>query len=270
MLASDKLLGVRAKIERANEHILNLHSALAAFRDSRPYKILTKHDENTRELIYYVASLNPTPARVLFVTGDAIQNLRSALDYLVCRLVEANRGTVTSDTSYPVFKDATVYHAQRLRKVQGMRQDAINFIDATKPYKGGTDDLWRLHKLNNIDKHRLLLTIGAEFQSINLGAHAMGLLQQSLKSLPDGHPLRGAILPAIPAYFRTDTLRPLKVGDELFRDAPDAKVNEKMDFRFEVAFNEPGIAEGDSLTVTLQRFADLVGGIVDGAATTLF
>ena len=49
-----------------------------------------------------------------------------------------------------------------------MRKDAVDAIDAIKPYKGGNDTLWRLHGLNNIDKHRLLITVGLayRFQSV--------------------------------------------------------------------------------------------------------
>jgi hypothetical protein len=39
---------------------------------------------------------------------------------------------------------------------------------ALKPYKGGNDQLWALYRLNNIEKHRLLLTVGSQAASINL------------------------------------------------------------------------------------------------------
>jgi hypothetical protein len=39
-----------------------------------------------------------------------------------------------------------------------MRDAAIERIERLKPYKGGNDPLWRIHELDNIDKHRTLLT----------------------------------------------------------------------------------------------------------------
>src|SRR5258705_31662 len=45
-------------------------------------------------------------------------------------------------------------------KIKGVNQAGVAIFDATKPYKGGDDRLWALHRLNNIDKHRLLLTAG--------------------------------------------------------------------------------------------------------------
>ena len=36
-------------------------------------------------------------------------------------------------------------------------EDVATFI--VKAYKGGNDDLWALHELNILDKHRLLLPV---------------------------------------------------------------------------------------------------------------
>jgi hypothetical protein len=57
-------------------------------------------------------------------------------------------------------------------------------------------------------------------------------------------------------------MSPLKTGDELFVDAPDAEVNEKMQFRFDIALSEPGVVEGTSLLETLHQLADLIGDII--------
>ena len=59
-----------------------------------------------------------------------------------------------------------------------------------------------------------------------------------------------------------DRMFPLKAGDELFIDAPNVKVNEKMQFVFEVAFGEPQIVEGEPLLKTLHEFTNLVDGII--------
>jgi hypothetical protein len=54
----------------------------------------------------------------------------------------------------------------------------------------------------------------------------------------------------------------LKAGDELFIDAPDAEVNENLQFRFNVALYEPKIVQAQSLLKTLHQLAALVEGIV--------
>lgn len=66
-----------------------------------------------------------------------------------------------------------------------------------------------------------------------------------------------------------DKLCPLKAGDELFIDAPDAEMNEDLKFRFGVAFNEPGVVEAKSVYETLKHFGELVSSTVDGFRSCL-
>ena len=59
-----------------------------------------------------------------------------------------------------------------------MRQDAIDAIRALEPYKGGKgENLWVLHRLNNIDKHRLIVTVGSSFQSVDVGTIMFGHME---------------------------------------------------------------------------------------------
>jgi hypothetical protein len=55
---------------------------------------------------------------------------------------------------------------------------------------------------------------------------------------------------------------PLKAGDQLFTDLPDAEVDQNRQFRFEVAFGEKQVVEGEPLIETLQHMADLVDNLV--------
>jgi hypothetical protein len=160
----------------------------------------------------------------------------------------------TRHVYFPISDDAAKYKAETPGKVQGMRQDAINAIDAIKAYGGGNDTLWRLHKLNNVDKHRTLILVGSAYHSVNLGAHISGMMR---KTWPNH------TVPKINAYFSpADRLFPLNVGAELFIDAPDAEVNPEMDFRFDVAFGEAGVIEGAPLLETLQEMTDLVSNVI--------
>ena len=54
---------------------------------------------------------------------------------------------------------------------------------------------------------------------------------------------------------------PLKEGFELLIMGVDEKPNPKQQFRFQVALNEPGIAEGEPLLETLHQLTILVEGI---------
>jgi hypothetical protein len=233
MTADERLALIRVKIERAKQHILQLESDIRTFFDTRPYVVGTKQNPQTRQLIYDIVTVRETPKILASITGDALQNLWSALDHLAYQLVLVGTGKPGPfrHVYFPIDNDATKYEADKMRKVQGMRPAAIKAIDTVKPYKGGNDALWRLDQLNNVDKHRLLITVGSAFRSVDINA----VICPHVHTL---HPDFTAMLP--PLFVRpADRLFPLKAGDELFIDTPDSKVNEQMQFRFDVAFGEP-------------------------------
>jgi predicted glycosyltransferase len=55
---------------------------------------------------------------------------------------------------------------------------------------------------------------------------------------------------------------PLKAGDQLFTDAPDAEPNEHLQLRFNVALYEPEVIKAQSLLETVLQFTALVERIV--------
>jgi hypothetical protein len=136
-----------------------------------------------------------------------------------------------------------------------MRQNAIDAIRALQPYGGGNgEDLWTFNRLNNIDKHRMIVTVGSMFTSVNVGPTFM-------QQMRDAHP--GRNFPDMDFFLRpADNLFPLKTGDKLY--ITDGKENEKTNFTFQVAINEPEVIEGKPLLETLIGFRDRISNIVDG------
>jgi hypothetical protein len=82
--------------------------------------------------------------------------------------------------------------------------------------------------------NRFVIIVGSAFHSVDLSPHVLGLMAAQVPALANMEPLHAFFKPA-------DRMFPLKEGDELFIDAPNAEVNHKMQFRFDVAFGEPGL-----------------------------
>jgi len=264
MDADQRLKLVRRKIERADEHIANLKNVIKWFLDSKPYKIGTRRNPETRQLVYYLTSVAGTPHSFAAITGDILMNLRSALDHLAQSLYLVGTGGqdgFRDKTAFLISPSAKDFESGLPRKVEGMRQEAIDAIRALQPYKGGNgEDLWTFHRLNNIDKHRMIVTVGASFRSLNLGPMMMKMVRDGLPAdWPGKHDI-----PDLDLFLRpADTMFPLKQGDELFIDAADAEPNEKTEFRFEIVIHEPGVLEGQPILETLIGFRDRVSNIVD-------
>jgi hypothetical protein len=244
---------VRLKVDTAKEHITDLERELRSFLDTKPYEVGTKRDPQTRKLIYYLTGVKDTPSRVASITGDALQNLRSSLDHLAWQLVLANSCSPGNGTGFPIAESAMKYKQLRARNVQGMSQAAIKAIDAIKPYKGGNDALWRIHELNRIDKHRTVVTVGSAFAFFDVGP----LMQREVATMVS-FPISLLSLNLAPS----DRLCPLKIDDELFIDSPDAEPLQDMPFAFDVAFNERGVVEGESVLPLLQGMATLIDNLI--------
>jgi hypothetical protein len=261
----ERLRHVTLKIKRAKEHVQDLELRVRAFLDTNPYKVGTQRNPQTRQLIYHLTSVEATPDCLPLVAGDVLQNLMSALDHMAYQIVcsdTADNPPRPSRIYFPIADSSTEYESRKGGKIEGALKVTVDAIDAIKPYKGGNDLLWMLYRLNNIEKHRLLITVGSMFQSVNLGAYGVAKMQELIDADP-AHPFYGRTVPVLDAFFRpTDVLFPLKVGDELFVDVPDAKVNEKLQFRFSVALYEPQIIEAQSLVETMHQLTTLVEGIV--------
>jgi hypothetical protein len=261
LTADQRLSGPLLKLNRAKFHIQNLDAALKEFSASNPYRIGTKTDPKTGETIYYLTSVDPVPPIISLLVGDALHNLRASLDHLAQQFyfVGSAADVVSPDVSFPIFEDAARYKPGVGGKVKGMRQDAIDFINATKPYHGGDDALWRIHKLNIIDKHRLVLAVhGAP---VGTKVDVMELIRRG-----KANPAAGPVSMNFQMRFFNPKC-PLKVGDELFATVGEPDKN--MGFAFFVALHEPPIVDAQSVLLVLAELANAVDGILNRARPLL-
>ncbi len=263
-----RLRQVTLKVERAKEHVANTERELRAFYDTQPYRIGTNRDPQTGKLVYYLTCAHPTPDRLAIIAGDAVQNLMSALDHLAYQLVCSD----TSDNPpnrkwifFPIADTIEIYEAKKGRKIEGALPDTIAAIDALKPNKGGNDLLWSLYRLNNIEKHRLLLTVGSQTARMNFGQYMVHSMRKHFGPAALEQMASSINFQLVP----TDKDFPLKDGTVLLIGTVEDEPNPNQEFSFEVALNEPGIIEGKPLLETLHLMTTLVEGIVTALSPRL-
>ncbi len=245
--------GIRLKLDRADKHIGELRDLLASFYAVQPYKCRVKQDRRTQEQIYYVSKVGRVPEELAIIAGDALHNLRSALDHLALRLYLITHPGKTEDIVYfPIANSATKHKSTGYRgRVECFGRNIAKRIDEIKPYKGGNDLLWRLHELNKIDKHRLVISAVSAVKSRSLvGIDYRQMLYTDRKKLHS---------PAAMVGWTTDGLPmsgPLKPGDILYRGPiiPDEQ-KQQLKFRVEVAFDEPSLGENQPLLASLFLFS---------------
>ena len=262
MTADERLNRIQAKFGRAKRHLSDLEIEVRSFLASHPYEIATRRDTQTREVVYYATRVDDVPLAIAVITADVLQNLRKSLDHLACELVLAAGSSPTRNSGFPIFGSIAIYKAQAPEKVQGMRKDAVDAIDAIRPYKGGNDTLWRLHGLNNIDKHRLLITVGLAYRFQSVTPKVLAYLGKAWSGRAGAWPTPESAPSSLIEYERRHS--PLNVGDVLFIDAFDNEVHEPMKFSFDVAIGEGKIANGLLLLETLKQMVDMVDNVICG------
>jgi hypothetical protein len=163
-LAVDFWFSVRAKLDRADEHLDAFNRETKGWSDSDQLTITRESDTDGREHIFRISyETPPDTIRWALLLGDAFHNLRGALDHAVYALAVANTRKNPPDNerklAFPIttepglFKDAK----WRIRSLSDPAQAAIERLQPYNRLKPGQwfMPLWWLSVLHDVDKHRL-------------------------------------------------------------------------------------------------------------------
>jgi len=161
---------IRLKIARANKHLHTLDHELGTFLEPYTNPGLIDHRFDGT---WHIVSLNPVikePVPLLFsiICGEAVHNLRSALDYLVWQLVLVEGNKPDRWNSFPIYSKTEDFESKvRFPKdpkrgpLHGIALDgeAWALIEGEQPYHSRVPRehyLATLALLSNVDKHRAL------------------------------------------------------------------------------------------------------------------
>jgi hypothetical protein len=245
----------RVKIERAKEHIKNFDTSAKAAFESGLYSLSFERDAEPGYATIRVRG-GPIPAYWSAIVGDAVHNLRIALDYL-WRDVWTPQGTpVDRRDGFPTFLNADKFEARFRRVQKGTPQVVVKLLREIKPYKGGNDALCDLVALDDRDKHHAIVLICGRMVEAKLDASRTFVA-------------RGIAAPENPVLHLRATkdggLYPLEDGTPVARanlTAFKGKVEVETECAFQVAFGESEIRKLESVVDTLNEFAGVVEGVV--------
>ena len=212
MTADDRLALIRIKIKRAYQHLAELDNAVLE-ADETSFKTVSSNfdsEKPTLESFPVIFYRDDLPA----IAGDVIHNLRCALDHLAYQLVlvGGTREGRWQDIQFQISDSREHYETRKLRQVDGMGPEAKDAIDRLKPYKGGNDCLWLLHRLDNTDKHSSILSVG--FYQLVIGKTASVTLRTddpfftSIGSPKPNQNVNVANVESLPAVGKNNALLP--------------------------------------------------------------
>jgi hypothetical protein len=164
------------KIDRALSHIENLKNEIDIFLNQSPFRLVVVNNWREGKKILKFEILNPIPENFSAIIGDAIHNLRAALDLCIYGLIGSD-AIKKKNVAFP-FGENQLGFEEALTRTEVFRANdsIIKLIRDVRPYKGGNDLLYGLHVLDIFDKHRTLVTTGRNIElSVEVVARIMNV-----------------------------------------------------------------------------------------------
>lgn len=238
--------GPRLKIKRANQHIADLQNAIDVFIKTDFCSFGIEFDAGTGNQVVRFKMTKAGPCDLPLVIGDAIHNLRSALDLAYCEILtaigqkpteyfEEDRGKLVTRLSSGPMKAAP---------------DIIDVIaDVIKPYATARNPLFILHNLDISDKHLLLIpTFGiAELRNLDaqivIGDGTNIVMRNCGLAVGEGGVIR---------FMGLGGVGPDKI-----------KLQGKGNPFFSVCFGKGQALEGQAVVPTLHQLTRVVGDVLE-------
>ena len=249
------------RVERANEQRRDLEVEMRAWAKSGAYKVGTHNNSETGHTSFYVAELRDITPLTHSLIGEIIHTLRTALDHLAYQLLLVSTTPTPAEESrikFPIYDDSKTTEADAFGPIKTLRKEIIEAIRKVNPSKSGQPLLWILHSLDIVDKHRRILICHLAHHSVFIRDALRQLLTET------GYADMVPFVALRPAFFTSQrTGRKAQVGDVLMVAPPGYdKVNEKLQFTFDIAFDEPQIIEGKSVIETLDATIKVVEHLI--------
>jgi hypothetical protein len=152
------------KLLRGIEHLKTLREETAAFEHDHAYIFDSEAKPRSAQEIEYrcfATERKPVDDSWALLAGEALQNLRSALDHVIYAA-----GGKRGKSMFPIFGDRCEFQVLSKPMVKGVPESVLAFVEAAQPYlqtpaDPSLDPLAELRTLSNKDKHRVLSTIAS-------------------------------------------------------------------------------------------------------------
>ncbi len=231
----------------------------------------------------------PAPYPLAVKIGECLHNMRSSLDLLAYELAAASTKLLPDDVAesseFPIFGDedksgqpgigrsaffrttkaGTPAPGSGIYKIRGIDPRTQTDIERLQPYNRGShfreDPLWILHKLDRINKHRLLHVVAASGALVLRIGDGYDPARDYPFAVGDIHSFTGVVVGDQPTRLGSFPLRPDIRKDDM-RVHPEAIVEMVIDDVPSLA-TMPDIVKGPPVVgVLTQIFDHLTGTIV--------
>lgn len=235
----------------AETHLERLDESTRDFAKKHPAVLVTKYDSNTGENVVSLRLRRlPMMDNWTFIIGDALHNMRVALDYLTFEIVKPPLidYKLIRRTQFPICNRAEDWPGMANHRLPGVPDVIRDAFQALQPYHGlnrpRLEPLFVLDALENVHKHRHLLDAYPAITSQGFTGSS-DKIRFTTAGIPTG---------------------PLEDGVELYRyvfvDPNDTKTDMKFQAVTHVRFDRKGPARGQVVVKALSEIRDHIRNVI--------
>jgi hypothetical protein len=158
---ADELAGCRLRLDRAKAQINELDREFRSYLTTVDFQLLLD-DPYPGDIEWDLKVEDPRYLSV--IVGEAVQNMRTALDYLVYELaaLSVRPMKLSSRPQFPIATTVGSYYERGRKQIWPLSGDLRRRIRKLQPYQAADPKkhpLAVLHRLSNADRHRLLKVV---------------------------------------------------------------------------------------------------------------
>jgi hypothetical protein len=153
--------GARLKLDRSNKHIGELQTIIGSLESHYVASVEVDQATGAKSIKYECPEFANFLTEIALASGDAVHNLRSALDHAWVSAVDSLGLANTRWTKFPFCKDSqSLDNVLSERGIPSACPALLKWLRTdVKPYPGGNDLLCALHDVDILDKHKLLVPV---------------------------------------------------------------------------------------------------------------
>jgi hypothetical protein len=225
--------GPKLKVQRAKRHIMDLQTTIEAFFNENPRRVFIKDNTNPGQLGRISRAVDRLPDEFSLIIGDAVHNLRTALDLLMCDLVRhaSPNEIVHKKVAFPFPSGRMGLNAAIQDRKIKCCANVMTALLNMEPQIRDQHTLGGLHELDLADKHRLIIPI--------FGREPSGFV---------------VVDPELMTKDRSVLPNP--------RPGTHLQVDEQVSPAFQIEFGGGQPFEYEPVIPTLEQLAELVAGII--------
>jgi len=148
----------RLKIKRANHHIGDLKGTFTRMIEDSHGSFIIRDNPETGNLVE-VRFGETILTDLALMAGDAVHNLRTALDHATWELIGIDGGTQDKSTAFQTSANDRDYEAA-CNGIKTPRSDTKKFFISLAAFPGGAGEkFYHLHHLDISDKHKVVTPV---------------------------------------------------------------------------------------------------------------